>query len=146
VTPRWHSFARFAGRSLKNDVKGTAAMVVLNLTVNAVYLRHSPQIYGAVVHERKIYVDPLPPKFEEAPEPLHELALFGMIVLAFGCLRAPAQAVQANAPRKLPHSRSSGARWHITMPVPDRNLQPILWYGSIPSSYGFVVALLPILP
>jgi hypothetical protein len=46
----------------------------------------------------------------------------------------------------IPHSRSSGARWDITMPVPDRNVQPILWYGLIPSSNGFVVALLPILP
>jgi hypothetical protein len=27
------------------------------------------------------------------------------------------------------------------MPVPDHNVQPILWYGSIPSSNGFVVAL-----
>jgi hypothetical protein len=27
-----------------------------------------------------------------------------------------------------PHSRSSGARWDITMLVPDRNVQPILWY------------------
>src|ERR1700733_2080074 len=47
-------------------------MFVLNLTVSAVYLRRSPRVYGALPHERKIYVDPLPPKFEEAPEPLHE--------------------------------------------------------------------------
>jgi hypothetical protein len=31
-------------------------------------------------------------------------------------------------------------------PVPDRDVQPILWYGSIPSSNGFVVAFLPVLP
>src|SRR5580704_1369135 len=49
------------------------------------------------------------------------IALFGIIMLALGCLRAPAQAVH-------------------------RNGQPILWYGSIPSSNRFVVALLPILP
>jgi hypothetical protein len=47
-------------------------MSVLNLPVSVVYVRHSPQIYGAVAHERKINVDPLPPNLEEAPEPLHE--------------------------------------------------------------------------
>src|SRR5271154_5896275 len=39
-----------------------------------------------------------------------------------------------------------GARWDITMPVSDRNVQPILWYRLIPSSNGFGVAPLPILP
>ena len=45
-----------------------------------------------------------------------------------------------------PHRRSSGIRWDIMMPVPDRNVQAILWYGLIRSSNGFVVALQPILP
>ncbi len=52
-------------------------------------------------HERKIYVDPLPPKFDEAPDRCTSIALFGTIMLALGCLRAPAQAVQANVPLKL---------------------------------------------
>jgi hypothetical protein len=34
--------------------------------------------------------------------------------------------------------------WDTTMPAPDRDVQPILWYGLIPSSNGFVVALPPI--
>jgi hypothetical protein len=40
----------------------------------------------------------------------------------------------------------AGARWDITMPVPDRNVQPMLWYRSIRWSYGFVVELLLMLP
>lgn len=42
------------------------------------------------------------------------------------------------------YSRSSGACWDETMPVPDGNVQPRLLYRSIRSSNGFVVGLLPI--